>query len=348
MWLLDHLRLYSSLMCCRYVYACVCVCCLLRKCKESVQLIVKRSPTFAPSCSSGGAAAASQPFLSQSYTDLSNGHPARRAGERSYHDSRRFSTGGMTQPADFSHWQYTVDDRPRVSTSRERISKSIERLPEVPEEGRSQTSNLNIPLPTTRQVLAANTQTTPTSPNGRKISQQSQRSDSFERSMSQHHLSSSQPGSLNTSSTASARHVKQLSGDLSTVKKLSLGSPAEGDQERNLLLGLAMQSVTQSKMNTAHQQQIAAGTGYQPRSLYSSKLSTSSYGSSDSAYATGLSSRSLNPDDQQSPTATSSPHRMSPEQRGLNRTHSGHYSSTGSPVQPDWTEEEIDWEVRLT
>ena len=140
-----------------------------------------------------------------------------------------------------------------------------------------------------------------------------------------------------------AKHVKQLSGDLGAVKKLSLGSPT--GEEQDALFGLAMQSVTQSKMHpTNHQQTIS----YQPRSLYSSKLSTSSYGSygsSDSAYATGLSSRSLNPDERQSPSAASSPQRLSPE-RGLNRSQSGPYSGTASPDQIDGPVEELEWEVR--
>ena len=303
-----------------------------------------------PPYSSGAAAAtSSQPFLSQSYTDLSNG--VSRRGDRRFQDSRRFSTGGMTQPPDMqsSHWQqYPVDDRIRmVSTSRERVnmSRSGERLPEVPEEGRSQTSNLNIPLPMVRPTLTSVEPTTPTSLSGRKISQpSSQRYEGMEHSASQRHLSSSQPGGLNTSfAPTPAKHVKQLSGDLGTVKKLSLGSPTGGEQDA--LLGLAMQSVT--KMHPAnHQQGGGASNNYQPRSLYSSKLSTSSYGSSDSAYATGQSSRSLNPDERQSPSAASSPQRLSPE-RGLNRSQSGAYSGTGSPDQMDGSLEELEWEVRI-
>lgn len=314
-------------------------------------MIVQRNPTYV---SGGGAAAATSqpPFLSQSYSDLSAGPIApRRGGERRYGEARRFSTGGLTQPSDLpSNWLYAGEERQRVvSTSRERMSNlSIERLPEVPEEGRSQTSNLNIPIPTTRQVLAAAEQTTPTSITTRRISQPSQRSNSQDHTPSQKHLSCSQPGGLNSpAAQPPLMHVKQLSADLPLGKKLSLGSPMEGESDRNALLGLAMQSLTQSKMHTANQHGATAAN-YQPRSLYSSKLSTSSNGSFDSAYANGLSSRSLSHDERQSPPSVPSPQRISPDRPILRSSSSGAHSGSESPDQTDGAEEVVDWEVSVS
>ena len=207
---------------------------------------------------------------------------------------------------------------------------SREVLPEVPEEERSQTSNLNIPLPTTRQVPVE--PITLTSSHFRRVSQQSQRSDTQEHTSSQKHLACSQGGD------PAARHIKQNSADLG--KKLSsssLGS-TEGEQDRNILLGMAMQSLTQSKLHA---------TSYQPRSLYSSKLSTtSSNGSSDSAYATGLSS--VNHDECQSPPAAIGSRRRSTDEGSRRYSSPGSHSSSGSPDQNGGREEGVEWEVSLS
>lgn len=308
---------------------------LSRRCKDSVQLIVQRNLTY---MSGGGAAAAtSQPFLSQSYNDLSGG-VVRRGGERRYPELRRFSTGGMTQPSDLHAWGiYVGEERQRfVSTSRERMNLSREVLPEVPEEGRSQTSHSDILLPTPHQVQAD--QITPTSARNRRINQSLQRLDSQERTPSQRYLSSSQSGD------PMMRPVKQSSVDLG--KKLSsssLGSPSEGEQDRNLLLGLAMQSLTQAKQHSASQQ--GAGSSYQPRSLYSSKLSSvSSNGSSDSAYVS-----SANQDECRSPAAATSLQRRSLDEGLHSYSYPGPNSDSGFLDHTDRAEEDmVEWEVSVS
>ena len=239
-------------------------------------ILQRQNNTFSDLTSS-----ASQPFHSHSYNDISFGNTSPQKLNSKFfsssqslkpvqpiNETRRFTSGGLTQPVDMTHYQ--IEDPTwlrNMSSSRDRVTVSRERLPEVPEETNH---DVSIELRTE---------------NSKSNSGNSQKSLEIHSVSSIGRLSSSQPGRLDRSLSPTKR-----SGD--TGRKFSansLGSPTDD----KMLYSLALHSVASSKIYGGSSTQ--GHSSYQPRALYSSKLSTSSVGSGeDSAYSTSHSSKSLN------------------------------------------------------
>lgn len=272
-----------------------------RKNRETLQLIVQRNipaTSLSPFAASGINNSASQPFLSSSYTDLSISGAARKTSVPMCssqvvgvdRNGRRFSipeSGGLTQPADMSSYPHdeSLQWLRSINSSRERMALSRDKLPEVPEETTSNSVEVKPPAVHFKQASTG-------TEHSRKSSMQSQTS---QRSLTTQDYASSSAASGGMKFSFS--QPSHLDASHSTTKtngsrKLSLGSP-EGDSG---LYNLAMQSVASRAPGYCATQ--GSGHTYQPRSFYSSKVSTSSVESdSDSAYTTGHSSRSLNHDD---------------------------------------------------
>ena len=270
---------------------------LFRKHRQNLHLVIQRNVSanpLSPYSPSGVIGSTSLPFLSSSYNDLPSSVAGRKASfpvggsqilgvER---NGRQFSdVGGMTQPADML--SYSHDDSMQwlrsINSSRERVALSKEKLPEVPEEANSQAANVS--PPPSVHFRQASTGTEHPRKSGAQ-GQTSQRSPT-----TQDYAASSTGGNGMKFSFSQPSHLDGTHAGLGAMgsRKLSLGSP-DGDGG---LFGLAMQSVA-SRPSGYYASQSSSHT-YQPRSFYSSKVSTSSVESdSDSAYITGHSSRSLN------------------------------------------------------
>ena len=250
-----------------------------RKQRETLHMILQRLNTTnslnQSSNSLGVFSSASQPFLSHSHSDLVL-LPSKKTPvftSQGYQEGRRSSIGGLTQPAaDISGYESDIQWLHSISSSRDKMTLSKDRLPEVPEEGISP------------QIAQKQTQ---------KIGQLDDNSSATIHGR----LSFSQPG-LENRAISPTKHYKLND---TTGRKYSatssLGSPSEEELEGDLY-NLAIQSVASSKLFPGTQLQSPP---YQPRTLYSSKVYTGSMISTDSAYNTDQSSRSLNqPEDSSS------------------------------------------------
>ncbi len=230
-----------------------------------------------------------QPYTAQSLTDLSQNDipsvrkqynlPSFSSSQTSRLDSsfegRFHQPGILTQPTDSSDYQ--MDDLSWMNTAqlRDRMVKSKERLPEVPEEY-------------SHTVTSSNRTNSNTNGYSRSNSQNSQRSGNVPGDFvspppslySGHSLSFSQPGGLDTAS-------RQYQSKVETIRKHSLGSPMD---ENKGLYDLAVTSM--------RRRGSVGGTVIPPqqgRSFQRIKTSSGSLGSTgDSAYSTANSSRSLN------------------------------------------------------
>lgn len=243
-----------------------------RKQRETLHMILQRSNTTnspnQSSASLGVFSSASQPFLSHSHSDLVL-LPSKKPAvftSQGYQEGCRSSIGELTQPgADISGYESDLQWLHSMSSSRDKITLSKDRLPEVPEEGSSP------------QFAQKQTQ---------RISQLDNKSSTTIHGR----LSFSQPG-LESGAISPTKHYKlnDTAGRKYSATSL-LGSPSEEELEGDLY-NLAIQSVASSKLFPGTQ---IPSPPYQPRTLYSSKVYTGSMISTDSAYNTDQSSRSLN------------------------------------------------------
>lgn len=244
-----------------------------RKQRKTLRMILQRSSTTnSPNQSSAGLgvfSSASQPFLSHSHSDFVL-LPSKKTPvftSQGYQEGCRSSIGGLPQAAgDISgyesdlHWLHST-----TSSSRDKMTLSKDRLPEVPEEG----SSPQFPQKQTHKISQLDSKSS-TTIHGR--------------------LSLSQPG-LESGAVSPTKHYKlnDTTGRKYSATSL-LGSPSEEELEGDLY-NLAIQSVASSKLFPETQ---LPSPPYQPRTLYSSKVYTGSMISTDSAYNTDQSSRSLN------------------------------------------------------
>ena len=227
-----------------------------------------------------------QPYTAHSLTDLTHSDLLGVTGmQRKQYNLPSFSSsqmdssfeghfhqpGILTQPIESS--DYHTDDSPSINAAhfRDRIGKSKERLPEVPEEY-------------SHTVTPNDRSSNHTNGYSRSNSQNSQRLGNGTTdflnppSLFGGHLSFSQPGGLDTGS-------KSYQSRADGFRKHSLGSPMD---ENKGLYDLAVNSMRLRRSS-------AGGPPNQARSFQKMKISNGSLGSAeDSAYNTANSSRSLN------------------------------------------------------
>jgi hypothetical protein len=247
---------------------------MIKKQRETLQMILQRLPGPKSTSLSDFSLplTVSQPFLSQSTSELQN-HNRRMLLPS---QPRRSSTGGLTQPSDMSSYDIDPQMLKIISSSRDKMNISRDRLlPELPEEN-SQGSFILNPSP----VMTKN-----------HHEDQGRTSLHGHFSLSQPVLESNYifpPTKLHESGSISPTkfhyrtmglHHHDNGRKLSTNS--SLGSPSEEDLDGSGgLYNLAVQSVASSKLYTGPQP-VA-----QPRSSNSYKMSTTSMASTDSAYNT--------------------------------------------------------------
>lgn len=235
---------------------------MCRKQRETLQLILQRISVVASPTSSisiGMPSSISQPFLSNSYSELSSLQHNKRPifssqmlpSTKVYQEKRRSSTGGFTQPTDSIHYEPDTQWLKVSSSSRDKMTLSRDRLlPEVPEEG-SQSSFVDQHVPV------------------RRLSQQDDHGP-----LQSGRYSLSQPN-FETRSLSPAKLYKGDSNGRKFSTNSSLGSPSEEELEGSGLYNLAMQSITSSK--------LYPGPTPMSHQSHNSKVSVTS---TDSAYIT--------------------------------------------------------------